>query len=265
MSDRVAVLSSRFDEALLSRVEDAGLNASAPSQQRWLDGWLVRLSPGKAKRARCINALAPGRLPLDQRLALARATYAEAGLPLLIRVTPFSAPQGLDETLAAQGFHPIDDTRVMVSDLEAAPVPATLPPGCELAAADFHTFAELVGSWRGSPPSQRRAHGERLANSPVRCHPHVLYQMGEPVAAGQFTAEADLVGLYDVFTPPAWRGRGLARALCGAMLQRAREAGARVAYLQVESDNDPARAVYAKLGFSDAYSYRYRSDDSSVK
>ena len=32
-----------MDEALLSRVEDAGLNASAPPQQRWLDGWLLGL------------------------------------------------------------------------------------------------------------------------------------------------------------------------------------------------------------------------------
>ena len=70
-----------MNPVLLSRVEDAGLNASAPPQQRWLDGWLVRLSPGKAKRARCINAVAPGRMPLAHKLALARAVYAEAGLP----------------------------------------------------------------------------------------------------------------------------------------------------------------------------------------
>ena len=47
-------LSPRFPAALLSRIEDAGLNASAPPQQRWIDGWLVRYCPGKAKRARCI-------------------------------------------------------------------------------------------------------------------------------------------------------------------------------------------------------------------
>ena len=57
-------LSPVFDPLLLSRIEDAGLNASAPPQQRWLDGWLVRLSPGKAKRARCIHAVAVGRRPL---------------------------------------------------------------------------------------------------------------------------------------------------------------------------------------------------------
>ena len=43
---------------LLSWVEDAGINASAPPQQRWEDGWLLRFSPGKAKRARCIQAVA---------------------------------------------------------------------------------------------------------------------------------------------------------------------------------------------------------------
>ena len=40
---------------LLSRLEDAGINASAPPQQRWLDGWLLRFSPENVKRARCIN------------------------------------------------------------------------------------------------------------------------------------------------------------------------------------------------------------------
>ena len=50
---------------LARRIEDAGLNASAPPQQAFVDGWLLRLSPGKAKRARCINALQRGRLPLE--------------------------------------------------------------------------------------------------------------------------------------------------------------------------------------------------------
>ena len=65
----------RFDSTLLSRIEDAGLNASAPPQQRWVDGWLVRFSAGKAKRARCINAVADGRLPVAERLAFCQQVY----------------------------------------------------------------------------------------------------------------------------------------------------------------------------------------------
>ena len=80
-------LAPSFSPPLLARVEDAGLNASAPPQQRWLDGWLVRFSPGKAKRARCINAVAAGRLPLPDKLALAAPVFAEAELPMLVRIT----------------------------------------------------------------------------------------------------------------------------------------------------------------------------------
>ena len=82
--------------ALLPRVEDAGINASATPCQRWLDGWLLRFNPGKAKRARCVNALAPGRLGLVEKLTLCEQAYADARLPLIVRVTPFSAPAGFD-------------------------------------------------------------------------------------------------------------------------------------------------------------------------
>jgi GNAT superfamily N-acetyltransferase len=81
-------------------------------------------------------------------------------------------------------------------------------------------------------------------------------------ACGQFARDADLVGLYDIFTAPAARGRGVARALCARLLQLALDEGARTAYLQVDAANAPARKVYTRLGFQDAYSYRYRSREA---
>ncbi|MBP6902759.1 MAG: GNAT family N-acetyltransferase [Burkholderiaceae bacterium] len=253
---------SGFALPLLSRVEDAGINASAPPQQRWLDGWLLRLSPGKAKRARCVQAVADGRLPLQQRLDLALAAFAEAGLPPFVRITPFSRPEGLDAELAGRGWPRVDDTRVMV----ASPCPRqaeALPPGCTLRRLEPAAFAEVVGALRGSPAEQRQAHAQRLLASPVPYQGWVLSQ-GDDAAApvlacGQIASEADLVGLYDVFTAPAARGQGLARRLCSQLLARAAADGARTAYLQVEADNAPARAIYRRLGFHDAYAYHYRS------
>jgi GNAT superfamily N-acetyltransferase len=260
-------MAAGFDAALLSRIEDAGLNASAPPQQRWLDGWLLRLSPGKAKRARCIHALAPGRLPFEARLAQARGAYAEAGLPLILRITPFSMPASLDAQLEAAGFRTLDDTRVMVRpSLDGLP-PSSLPGGCRLQPLSREGFAELVGGLRGSPPAQRRAHAERLAACPVSCRGFALVREdgGETLACGQFAREGGIVGLYDVFTPPALRGQGHASALCTALLSAARAEGAALAYLQVDSDNAPARAIYHRLGFADAYAYHYRTDDPAAK
>ena len=249
--------------SLLSRVEDAGLNASAPPQQRWVDGWLVRFSPGKAKRSRCINAVAEGRLDLDERIAVCRAIYDAAGLPTVVRITPFTQPPGLDDWLERRGWTMFDDTRVMVAPRWPEPSGPIGRPWL-MHRVTHAEFANAVGELRGSPPAQRHAHAERLASSPVPFEGWVVRPRGsERVAAcGQFAVEAGMVGLYDVFTHPEHRGLGLATRLCSALLEQAAKLGARVAYLQVDAGNLAARSIYRQLGFDDAYRYHYRALDA---
>ena len=117
-----------FSPALLTRIEDAGINASAPREQRWVDGWLVRFSPGKAKRARCVQAVAAGRLPLDDRLERCFAVYADAGLRPYFRITPFSQPAGLDEQLKAHVGDRVFDT-VIPRNVRLAEAPSYGMPG----------------------------------------------------------------------------------------------------------------------------------------
>lgn len=248
----------------LSRVEDAGLNASAPPQQRWVDGWLVRLCPGKAKRARCINALAVGRLPLVERLALVEADFRAVGLPLVLRITPFTQPGSLDEDLDALGLHRFDPTHVLVADLSALPAVAGLPPGLDLHLEGPQPYAATVGALRGSPVDQQLAHAERLATSPVPYQGWVLRRGADVLACGQTAREGEQVGLYDVFTAPAARGQGLSTALCAELLRRARGDGARSAYLQVDVANAPALKVYRRLGFVHGYDYHYRARDPAA-
>ena len=244
---------------LLSRVEDAGLNASAPPQQRWLDGWLVRFSPGKAQRARCINAVAAGRLPLDDKLAACAALYRQAGLPMLFRLTPFSQPPALDQHLDERGFQRIEDTRVMVCPALPAAANGALPAGLQAEAVDTEAYTHIIGEHRGTDAAGKQAHAERLRHSPVPYRALVLCSDDGPVVAGgQLALEGDLAGLYDVFTTPAWRNRGLSRWLCAQLLAQAAGEGARIGYLQVDAGNPPAQAVYRRLGFVDAYGYHYR-------
>ena len=250
-----------FDPLLLSRIEDAGPTASAPPQQRWLDGWLLRFSPGKAKRARCVNAVALGKLPLEAKLALAGAVFSEVQLPMVVRITPFSAPPDLDAQLEARGWPRIDDTRTMVRAGLDTLVKEPLPAGLSWQAMGHTAFAQTVGQLRGSPMAQSQAHAQRLELSPVPFHALAIRREadGALLACGQFAREADLVGLYDVFTAEAARGQGLARRLCSRLLAQARDEGAHSAYLQVEGDNHAARSVYKRLGFADAYRYHYRT------
>ena len=186
-------LNPAFAVELLSRIEDAGLNASAPPQQRWLDGWLVRFSPGKAKRARCVNAVADGRSALSERLAACEQVFADAQLPLIVRVTPFSQPNGLDGHLAEYGLRRFDDTRVMVAALADEPS-LELPAGMQINALALEPFARRVGELRGSPLAQRQAHAERLLNSPVPFFAFELALEGDLTAGNCFPVEREFEG-----------------------------------------------------------------------
>jgi ribosomal protein S18 acetylase RimI-like enzyme len=248
---------------LLSRIEDASLNASAPSQQRWLDGWIVRYSLGKARRARCVNAVAVGRLPVAQKLQQVRALFKAADVPLVVRITKFTQPPSLDDELAALGYAKLDATLVLVKpNLRASePVPvARLPKGMHWQALDADAFAQAVGALRGSPMAHRSSHAARLKSSPVPVRGFAICRddNGQALVCGQYTSEADMVGLYDIFTHPEVRGQGLASALCERMLSLSVNDGGTTGYLQVESTKTPALQVYRRLGFVDGYTYHYR-------
>jgi GNAT superfamily N-acetyltransferase len=231
------------------------LNASAPPQQALIDGWLIRLSPGKAKRSRCINALAEGTLPLPELLARCQRAFEAAGLPLVVRITPYTQPTDLDARLAALGWRTFDAAEVMV----LAALPELGSSSVRLHALDAPAYAQLVGSLRGSSALEITAHAERLQQSPVTYQGFAMREGEALLACGQIAREGQMVGLYDIFTPPEQRGQGYARRLCLELLRTAASQGAAQAYLQVGADNAVAKQLYAKLGFQLAYRYHYRS------
>jgi ribosomal protein S18 acetylase RimI-like enzyme len=249
----------------LARVEEAGLNASQPREQLLFDGWLLRFSPGKARRARSINAIADGELPLDKRVETCRRWYDRFRLPLLVRVTPFSRPARLDEYLATAGFVAGDETRVMTCGLDRIEAAATETAAREV---DACAFAAVVGRLRGSAPGQVEAHQRRLLDSPLKGSTVRLVAFGKddaPLAAGQVVVENELAGVYDIVTAEHVRSRGYGRAISRQLLAAAAALGADTAYLQVDAGNASARRIYSALGFADRYAYWYRQPADAVE
>jgi ribosomal protein S18 acetylase RimI-like enzyme len=242
-----------------TRVEEAGLNALQTQRQLFYDGWLLRLSPGKAKRARSVNAHFGSTLPLAAKIAHCEALYARHALPALFRITPFVRPPDLDAALAGRGYEAFDETLAMAASLAAAPAIAPPAPGITLADVEATAFVDIVGDLRGSPAPQREAHRERLLNSPLANRMLVVRAGGDIACAAQVAIDGDLAGIYDVVTADEARGQGHATLACAALLSWAARQGARVAYLQVDSHNTPALAVYRKFGFATAYTYHYRA------
>jgi GNAT superfamily N-acetyltransferase len=242
----------------LRRIEEAGLNALQTQRQLFYDGWLLRLSAGKAKRARSVNAHFGSTLPLARKIDHCERVYAQQGLAPLFRITPFDHPADLEAALAARGYLAFDETLVQAARLERAPDVPDPPVGVEIAALGVDAFVEVVGELRGSTPTQRAAHRERLLHSPLEKRGVTVSVSGRVVCAAQVAIEGELVGVFDVNTAEDARSKGYATLACASLLSWAWQHGANVAYLQVNTDNAPAIAIYRKFGFATMYTYRYR-------
>jgi ribosomal protein S18 acetylase RimI-like enzyme len=238
------------------RLEELSLNSSAPPGQLLYDGWILRLQPGKAKRARSVNPVFASTLPLDEKIAYCERLYGRAGVPALFRITPFATPGHLDAELERRGYGKFDVTAVEGATLD----PARFRAGDAQPVA-LPDWVEMVGELRGSPRDQRDGHRERLAAALLPAVRLAIREEGRIVAAGMTVIEGDAAGLFDIVTHPQARRRGLGRRLVCALLHHACEAGARHGYLQVDAANTPARSLYRQFGFAERYLYWYRGRD----
>ena len=156
------------------RVEEAGLNALQSQRQLFYDGWLLRLAPGKARRARSVNAHFGSTLPLAQKIRYCERVFEERHLPVLFRMTPFVQPADLDAALAAHGYVAFDPTLVQVARLARPPEPVD-PAGCEIAAPSDPEFADALSALQGLSAEGRAALLQRMAASPLRTRALLAY------------------------------------------------------------------------------------------
>ena len=237
----------------LRRIEEASLNAWPALQQALYDGWLLRFSGGYTKRANSVNPLYPSLLDLGDNIRSCEREYAARGLPPIFRLTPF-APAGLDPLLARRGYRVLDPTLVLRRQLAGFRC-ADLADGslAELAPdewlAEFH---RLKGT------ASNPAHRAMLQAIPAVCFRAALMVAGGVATCGLGVLEDGLLGVFDLVTDPEQRRQGHGTRVVGGLLAWALGLGGHEAYLQVMESNEPARRIYAKLGFEEAYRYWYR-------
>lgn len=235
------------------RLEELALNSSAPPGQLLYDGWLLRLLPGKAKRARSVNAVYPSTAPLDAKIAYCERLYRSANLPAIFRITPFSEPADLDAELERRGYERFDVTAVEAAEIDPAHLrEASVEP------MDLAAWVDAVGALRGSPREHRAAHLARLQGMPLAMRAVAIREGGRIVATGLAIVEDETAGLFDIITHDDVRQQGYGRRIVQGLLRHGWELGGRNAYLQVQADNVPARRLYAQFGFAERYTYWYR-------
>jgi ribosomal protein S18 acetylase RimI-like enzyme len=234
--------------------EELSLNAHPALQQQLYDGWVLRFAGGYTGRANSVNPLYPACLDVGEKVAVCELLYHSRGLRTLFKLT--EAAGSLDELLAARGYTVRTPTLLMTATLQ----PMDTNPGICLEAGISPSWQEASFALHGTTERDRAIAAVMLSSIPGLTLTASLKENSETVAIGRAVLERGYVGLYDIMTAPAHRGRGLGGQICTALLEAARQRGAANAYLQVVEDNVPARALYKGLGYKARYRYWYRAE-----
>jgi ribosomal protein S18 acetylase RimI-like enzyme len=246
----------RLDLATVRRFEAAGFRAWPAALVQYDGAWAIRLTAGHpAKRLNSINPLDPADVGnLDARIERASRHFEAYGRVPTFRISPL-AGKALSGHLDAQLWTRFAESLVMSLDLEQADLVGAID---QIPLKDVARFVAASLAVREAGSTMRAGLTEVIASIEPEAGLFVHESGGRPVASAICVHHRDLAGLFEIATHAAERRQGHSRRLVLSALKWARQRGARRAWLQVESDNRAALALYRSLGFEELYRYHYR-------
>ncbi|MQA82439.1 MAG: GNAT family N-acetyltransferase [Streptosporangiales bacterium] len=233
--------------ATLERVTAAGWPAVETEP---LGQWLLRAAGGFTGRANSALALGDPGVPFDEAVRRVRAWYADRDLPARAAVV---SPSAEDDAFAVRGW--VTSPAVLVQTADVDDVSARLRT--EGDGVDVHDAPSAAWLARYTARGEVTETGRRVLTGGATVG---FAQAGdEPAAIGRGVVTGEWLGLSAIEVAPTARRRGLGTAVTAALLRWGGAHGATRAYLQVQTDNTEAKALYDALGFRTHHRYRYRT------
>ncbi|MET8126175.1 GNAT family N-acetyltransferase [Streptomyces sp. NPDC005065] len=228
-----------------------------PVESEPLGDWQLRSAAGFTRRANSVLPLGDPGFPLDEALARVKQWYDDRGLPAYIQTA--TGAEGTQEELCAElerhGWRREVTAQVRIAalapigDLDADIAPVRLSreidEGWLSRYQRFDTPGPHVLEVLGSGPSVWFATVPGDAEGEA------------PAAIGRCVVDGRWAGFMAVEVGAAYRRRGLATAVMTALARQALDEGASAAWLQVEEDNEGARALYDRMGFETHHLYHH--------
>ncbi|WP_309051667.1 GNAT family N-acetyltransferase [Streptomyces sp.] len=245
----------RGPAATFAELARATARAWEPPESEPLGEWTLRAAGGFTRRANSVLPLGDPGMPVPEALERVREWYEARKLPAFVQAA--TGAEGTQELLCAElerrGWRREVSAEVRIGAL--APVGDV---DADVAAVRLARTADETWLSRyrrfGEVDAAARA---VLASGPSVWFASVPGPGDAPAAIGRCVVDGRWAGFLAVEVDPERRRRGLATAVMTALARRALEEGASAAWLQVETENDGARALYDGLGFATHHHYHH--------
>src|SRR5450631_2707167 len=244
-----AALRATFDEQVRRRTR-----AGSPGARTEADGVIVRevARDGPGWTGITWSDLADP-AAADRVIAAQIRFFAGLGRPFEWKLYDYDQPPDLGGRLAAAGFVPDEEEAVMVAEVAVVSPEVPLPDGITLrpvtTGADVALLIQVGEQVFGRDKSGlHRALLAQLRENPDDVAMVLAMAGAEPVCSARvdFPPNTDFAGLWGGGTLPAWRGRGIYRALVAYRAGLAARRGYRYLTVDASADSEP---ILRRLGF----------------
>ncbi|MFE5713591.1 GNAT family N-acetyltransferase [Streptomyces sp. NPDC056501] len=245
----------RGPSATFPELARATARAWQPVESEPLGEWTLRAADGFTRRANSALPLGDPGVPVAEALTRVREWYAARKLPAYVQTA--TGAEGTQELLCAEldrhGWRREVSAQVRIG--------ALAPIGDQDADVSAVRLARTVDeAWLGR--YQRFGEPSPAVRPVLTSGPSVWFASvagtgGVPAAIGRCVVDGRWAGFMAVEVDPAFRRRGLATTVMTALARQALDEGASAAWLQVEADNDGARALYDGMGFAVHHHYHH--------
>ena len=242
-----------MNPAQIEAIERATVHAVSPDAQSEISGWILPFDAGTVGRAKSAVPLAHAP-PQPSVLQEIEATYAQRGLPAMLRIPVVPAFDGFRSMLARQGYREEILTEVHIARACSVRAVSGGAPAELLAMPDQAWASVFRGEGfdavDGASRVQKlgRAAGSRFA---------LIREDDRPVASGAGAFSHGWASVHGMRTAQGSRGRGLAGRVLATLAGAAMANGYNDVFLQVAAVNAAAKSLYRRAGFAPAWMYSY--------
>jgi N-acetylglutamate synthase len=223
-----------------------------------LGEWTLRAGGGFTRRANSCHAVGDLGVPIEQAVEEIISFAVAHDIAPLAQVIDGSAEE---QALRRLGWRSIDEpTAVLVCRLADFLANRPVPQAVTITEALEPDWERLYQQSRPNSADPGIVRMILEGNRPrafAAVASHRPDDHSELVAIARGHQSEDWLGLASIWTRPDHRRRGFATAMMVALGHWAARQGARYAYIQVATVNEPAIAAYTKLGFVHHHAYRY--------
>lgn len=250
-------------EIYMRLIEEISLNAWPSYKTELYDGWLIRFSHNYTHRTNSVEQVGISQLPVEEKISYCESIYAGYRTPVHFKINPLMDPS-FDKRLEKRGYVIQHTTEVMTMAMtnfcEYHPDTIQDKPIVQFQNQITDHWIHAVFCLNGTTDlTLRRIVPSMFKAIPKETIATFIEDGGRIVALGLGILDRGHIGLYAIYVEAGYRHRNYARSICSAILEEAHKRGAVNAYLQVVQGNAAAKELYKSLGFTDFYTYWFRT------